>query len=530
VPFPGETLYRRLAHRGVAGTSIYDSQPGAEDGISADHSAGVDLIPCFRISHGLGRPGRSDRVTLITADGADDEERRVNHAFYGGGEIPGNIPIGMVALTEFTDRAYLWTDSKKKTLERANETTGKRWFVELDTRETTRMLKFPSGEMPTEVAESVSFCQGLESSGVAQSFLDEVGFETDLSDKGYILYDPEMLQVDEENPQGFEIPGIDEEAEEIPIRQFKSPDGLPIDGLPETGGVVKIDDELIAYRELDTSGGYLLGCERGILGTTPAYHSVPSRIIPMAGIVVTKLEGALSATAAEIPVSDASEFPRAGYLRIGEELIGYTSRTDSSFTMPARRSAIDEETSSLDPEEEDVDAASGLFRARFGTEAREHDDEAIVYAMPFRYWDRYAKYADDAEMSHFQVQKHVPGAVWKRIAWTEFLVPNVDIALLVRFEGGPTWDSDRVIELGTDPMPREDRASYLYLIKEPHEANRLNVRSDRIQIRVLFPYLLGAYDRSVEPMPDEWKDTPRLKALRIEYVAPSTVLYHEEIR
>jgi hypothetical protein len=67
VPFPGDTMYRVLAFRGVAGTSIHDEQPGAEDGISADHTAGEEIIPCFRISYGLGRPGRSDRVTIVNA-------------------------------------------------------------------------------------------------------------------------------------------------------------------------------------------------------------------------------------------------------------------------------------------------------------------------------------------------------------------------------------------------------------------------------------------------------------------------------
>jgi hypothetical protein len=113
-------------------------------------------------------------------------------------------------------------------------------------------------------------------------------------------------------------------------------------------------------------------------------------------------------------------------------------------------------------------------------------------------------------------------------------VPHVDIHLLVRFDGGPNWDEDRkFVELGVDAMPTTDKKSYLYLITNPHEENRLDIRSDRIEVRVLFVYQPGAYQRSEEGddfvMPNEWKDTPRLKALRIEYIAPKTVLYHEEI-
>jgi hypothetical protein len=140
-------------------------------------------------------------------------------------------------------------------------------------------------------------------------------------------------------------------------------------------------------------------------------------------------------------------------------------------------------------------------------------------------------------MSYFEVKKHVPGAVFKRVSWDEFLVPNVDIEVMVRFEGGPRWDSEDVIELGGDDfmsrMPQDHPERHLYLIKDPHLPNRLDIRSDRIEIRVLYRYHEGAYERSDDPdhvMPDEWKETPRLKALRIEYVAPVTVLYHEEIR
>jgi hypothetical protein len=410
------------------------------------------------------------------------------------------------------------------------------WFVRIEKREFTRLVKFPSGEMPTTVAENVSFGAGLESSGVAPAMLDELDVVTNLSKEGYIVYDPAMAQENPESPTGQDLPGIDEDAEEIPIRQFKYPDGLPIDGLPEDGGVVRIEDELIAYRELDTTGGYLLGCVRGILGTEPRYHAIPARIIPMTGIVVSKLESELTEQAAEVQVSDAKSFPRAGYLRIGDEIIGYTGRSDSSFTMPARRATDDESDpgSSSPSDTGGANASSGLFRGRFGTTPLAHENEAIVYAMPFRYWDRSARFADDAAMSYFEVKKHVPGGIWKRVAWTEFLVPHVDIHLLVRFDGGPNWDEDRkFVELGVDAMPTTDKKSYLYLITNPHEENRLDIRSDRIEVRVLFVYQPGAYQRSEEGddfvMPNEWKDTPRLKALRIEYIAPKTVLYHEEI-
>ena len=104
------------------------------------------------------------------------------------------------------------------------------------------------------------------------------------------------------------------------------------------------------------------------------------------------------------------------------------------------------------------------------------------------------------------------------------------LRVIVRFEGGPAWDSDRMVRVGTDSIPEADRNRWLYEITDPHKENLLNVQSDRIECRVLFNYEKGAFDPDATTAPDAWKETPWLRAFRIEYVAPASVVTTEDLR
>ena len=70
----------------------------------------------------------------------------------------------------------------------------------------------------------------------------------------------------------------------------------------------------------------------------------------------------------------------------------------------------------------------------------------------------------------------------------------------------------------------------LYEITDPHKENLLNVQSDRIECRVFFNYDKGAFNPDAGPASDAWKDSPWLRAFRIEYVAPASVITTEDLR
>jgi hypothetical protein len=104
----------------------------------------------------------------------------------------------------------------------------------------------------------------------------------------------------------------------------------------------------------------------------------------------------------------------------------------------------------------------------------------------------------------------------------------VQVVALVRFSGGPLWDdSKRVIRVGEEGMPTDDRRKYLYMITDPTAINLLNVEADRIEVRMGVRYANGAYDSTAEFSPDYWKETPEIRSVKVEYVAPPQVLTQE---
>jgi hypothetical protein len=178
----------------------------------------------------------------------------------------------------------------------------------------------------------------------------------------------------------------------------------------------------------------------------------------------------------------------------------------------------------------DADAGSGLFRARFGTEGSGHEAGALAYHLDHRFPDFVREKADHPQMAWYTVSRESRGAIWKRVSWDARLRSLTGIRVVVRFEGGPAWDSDRMVRVGTDAIPETGRDRWLYEITDPRKENLLNVQSDRIECRVYFTYEKGAWNPEAGPASDAWKETPWLKAFRIESVAAAGVVTTEDLR
>ena len=76
-------------------------------------------------------------------------------------------------------------------------------------------------------------------------------------------------------------------------------------------------------------------------------------------------------------------------------------------------------------------------------------------------------------------------------------------------------------------MPTDDRRKYLYQVTDPSAINLLNVEADRIEVRIGMRFEAGAYDRLADVTPDSWKETPAIRKVSVEYVAPPQVLSQE---
>jgi hypothetical protein len=312
-------------------------------------------------------------------------------------------------------------------------------------------------------------------------------------------------------------------------------DGLPIVGLPEDGGLLKMGDEIIAYEELDTASGTLRGVRRGVLGTEAGIHSFGDRVMEMEGVTMAVLSSGVSSTSYNIELSRLDGFPRdGGYVKIGDEIVGYTRSRGTSLTMPRETSFFDDRGS--DDFGSDSDGG-GIFRGRFGTVASGHESGEIAYFLPARFPDRYRERSVAPETSAIIFSRKIDGAIFKRVSWDERVAEYTDVKVLVRFDGTPAWDSDNIYsvkegrpvsgelaEFATNPK------GFLFQIEDPHDMNRLGIQADRIEIRFAYQFEAGAYDLTKDPNGNSWKDSPWIKALRIEYVAPETVHYTEESR
>ncbi len=530
VPFPETEIAARLQHRPLGDVTVADTA-------SETHAAGDEVIPAFLIRDGVA--GYKDRVTV--AVGEDPvEELILQHNFQ---EKYGEYTLNWVAATSFVSERY----------ERSENELGAIKARTVETRRVTRLLKFPSGELPTKVADEIRFGTRFDGGGVSQAFLDELHFRRSLNDEIYYLGDGGLLDddgADAGSGSGESLPYLEAEEEEVKIHMrptVGNPDGLPVTGLPEDGGVIRVNDEIIAYESLDTATGTLHHVLRGALGTVADRHSFGDRVTEMEGVTVALLDGGIGATASEIPLNRSDDFPRfgGGYVLIDDEIIGFTRVQNNRLVMPQDLRAAEEAPSdrSSGDEGEGTDGSGrtrqgpGIFRARYGTTAADHPDRSFVFYFPTRYPDRYVERSTDPETSSMIIRKRIDQAFWKRISWDEKIVDHTDVKVLVRFDGTPEWDSENIynvnegrVESGDPDEFRADPKRFLFRIDTPHGENRLNIQADRIEVRIAYQYEAGSFDPYQELPPNSWKDTPWLKALRLEYVAPVTVFYSEDVK
>ncbi|MHC4473900.1 MAG: hypothetical protein ACYS99_23440, partial [Planctomycetota bacterium] len=549
VPFTEGEIAQKLAHRphGEGETSITIA-----DTYSAEHSTGDEVRPAFVLAAYLDEfAGFDDIVTVATEDGAQ-EELRIQHGYV----IPSEDMSGWeaqdadanwVALTSFPSTAYDYDDSKWTSIVRGT----------VERRLVLRCQMFPSGELPEAIGDQVYLGSRFDGGGIAQAYIDELYFKPERNDRIYYLGDGGLIEdEDDESDSGnLRYPAIDEAQIDIPIHMWTSSankDGLPVRDLPEEGGVIRIDDEIIAYEELDTADGMLKGCLRGALGSEASPHAFNARVTEVNVVTAALLAGGIDADSSSIALNRIDYFPASsGYVRIDDEIIGYTRTQGSTLLMPEELRSEDEDYLAPpkepeqpdEPTDEDVEAGSGIFHGRFGTEATAHDDRAIVFHHPARYPDRYRELSVDPALSALVISKRVDGAIWKRLAWDEKTPEFTDVEVYVRFDGTPEWDSESIYNVnegmvvsGSSDDFAANPKGFLYLIDSPHGMNRFRedsgVQADRIEVRITYKFESGAYlpKEMMDPPPNSWKDTPWLKALRFEYVSPVTVHYTEEVR
>jgi hypothetical protein len=558
-PPPVNGLAIRYPFRGVNDTLGKDQNnvPGTSPGIFhasiSPDDENARLLPCFRVQRrdvdtglqiGGPAPGYDDNVTLSTGTGLPRRElRRVRwaHAVPDGGSSSS-----WLALSEFVDSGTFVPEDD------AAESRS-------DNRGRTRLMKFPTGELPDEQGQNLVFGKNeVGAGGVVRAFFDEL----------YVWRHANPVPIGVVVNQDM----VSEEADEITVRALPPATTLDgIDGWDTNCGVLDVGGELVVWRGTRPEGAESTTferCARGALGTRP--HTLAPgmlvRLVP--NVLVSYLSGMLSRDASTIAVGRTKDWPREGLVRIvgqdQEELVHFMSRNDTDLVLPE----------ALDADE--TVRGRGLTRGRFGTETVSHDNDELVIWQPFRFWDRFlprrgndtATFSgihDHAEGCYVEFAKTVQQAQWRRASWQENLKgqlddepdprrrrttqertasEKLDLLVLVRFDQGVPWDSKKVVDLrGNTGVPSDARdhpERYLYLFDDPDAANRLDFEADTAEFRVYYRYLPGCFvaqdltrdaaTRDDLVFENTWKQTPWLQAFTVEYVNRTKERYQAEIR
>jgi hypothetical protein len=530
------------------------------------HAIGATIMPTFAVVTGnalemagvfsspddgarYAAPGFNDLITLRDVKGNDDQVR------LQWGFLQHGINRYMGWCGPATTPTQTWGWDRPQTTDHAYAL--QRW----DARAFTRAIKFPSGELPdsalTKAKPDFGFGKKYDGTGaVSAGTIDEVAwysnFKRSTKDRpNYAFLGAVPQQVidpvaaSQTQPSGTgsnaNLPNfigiVDDKVDEFDVHMGYGDtsgyhaNGLPIDAntFPPDGGVLKIDEELILYQQFDATSGKFTGCKRGAFGTTANPHDYEAFVSAVWAFPCSQLMTGIDTTSGSYELKDASDFPDDGYFRVGlsSEVIGYTDwNVNNNLTGPLGR--IDPTAKQYQTTDTSKKVGGAIFRGRFGTIPAAANQGDLVIAMPFRVYDRYAEHADDPEQSYLELSWTKHGAIWKRITWDADPIKFVEVVALVRFSGGPAWDADKIIHVGQEPIPTEDRRKWLYQIVDPKAENLLNVEADRVEVRIGIRYDKGAFDPyGTAIAPDYWKESPQIRKMVVEYVAPPQVLTQE---
>jgi hypothetical protein len=456
---PGLGIYPQVAPPPgpIVPIPMSDSCRGQQGTVMTVHAAGTKVIPVFNVQRDYA--GGGDQITVI--DNSGKEKVFINHA-------SGN----MAALTDFISRKY----------------NQNQWG---------RLLKWPSGELPTEV-QAVTTVGGsaIAAGGGIMAVVDEIAISTDGVHSPYASY-------------GFvanQSMGATDTSMVFGVRQSHGGSGPPggtpgpstaggVPKLQQNGGLIKIEDEIIGVVDVDSSSSTFGRLKRGLLGSTEAPHPEGSRIY----IIPYPRSGAFDGGLTDeiIPCRDPGETPRQGYIQV--------ARTDGRGEIVPYRYRRGRELWRY----RDV-YGQGVFRGAFGSPQTGFTSGDLGIYIPFRYHDLYQANVDSRQGVYFYAVNNLNYAYFKKITWDATIPPGTLTKVQIRVDGEPGWD--------TQPT---NRKGGIFEFIDPGEDNLIGVMGQRVEIRVYLTYVQDAY------LTNAWKDTPVIRSITLEYDQPCIVHHHE---
>jgi hypothetical protein len=453
-----------------------------------------------------GRAGRLDRVAMVQGSVATGTQRppvewqtvnwscrRYEADNLQQNQVPaerlGPWPFQLVAFQDQVTNAYLGPP---------------RGTPLFDPRRFDRLVKFPSGELPAAWCQQPTLGSGLGNSQQMQGMVDEVEL---------VQHARPTLVIDDDvndSAQTFRVQRSIDVTSAGPL--YFANDITP--AFPQTGGLVQIDDEVVAY-QTHADGTFQVAVNgRGMLNTQPRGHGRGARVQFLSHRPAAILAGGVGVRDAQVPLQDLGALPpRNGTALLGTELLHYTwvrrNGDQSQLEMP-RHYPGDDEPGGGQPR--------GLFRGRFGTTpATGAAGQALVW-FPIRYWDRYVERSDDPELAYFQLSANEAPGFFKTLRWRqETQDARVELMCRARVDGKLSWDSVALPAAGLWEL-RGGSAD-----APPH---RLMHHGALLELRFFTRYQPGCVDL-VTYRAHGWKTTAKVEDVRVEYEGQARVLAEE---
>ncbi len=276
-------------------------------------------------------------------------------------------------------------------------------------------------------------------------------------------------------------------------------------------GVVLAGEEVIGFAGF-AGNQSLHPAKRGWLNSTAQVHNTGDLMFNLSFLPVSALSNALTPEhqliATKQRLKGLGNYSR-GYALIDQEVVGFES---------------------VGPGGRELDTlctwdGAGLFRGMFGTQKVAHAQNALVYGIPFRYWDGYKAGQFDNRMAYFGTAHTVRGARWQKFDFDTQVIPAdplVQVHAFVRGDGlGDPWTP----ALGGKSAVWHFTKNFGNPMLDEQGAPFIGYRGEagQIESRIFVEYRPGAY------WPNHaWKKTMRLKEIKIDYDRDNRVLFHEE--
>jgi hypothetical protein len=443
-----------------------------------------------------GRPGRHDRVALVQGSSSSGSQRprvewhTVNWSVrqYTGDLQYQNPPPERTSPDPFQLMAF---QAPVQLLIRGQQ----RGAPITDMRLVDRVVKFPSGELPAAT------CDAVVAGGNANSGETMAGAVDEISVADQCAFD---LVVDEEFP---------DQAQQFLVRPnaYVAAHGLvyvnadlTVD-FPQTGGLVQIDDEILAYQGHANGTFQVARNGRGLLGTKPQGHDRGSRVRFLTHRPAGITTASLSPRDEKIQLQAAGAMPK----QFGSVLLNRTEIAHYTWTRTLGTGLSLEMPRFFPPGENgDTMAARGLFRGRYGSAAASLGAGEPVILMPTRHWDRHVDRSDDPEQAYFQLTTREAPVYFRGIRWEEETQdPTVDIKLLVRADAKLPWREDTKVSPWLRELERSTGDS---------ESVVLDLQATQLELRFVHVYSPGCLDLQTYRA-HGWKTAPKVRNIELEY-------------